>query len=483
MKFFKGLLIPAAVLSIFLTGCGGGSEEIAVMNEEPDLTAVEVQHAEAGSIKSELVYAGQVQPNETVDVTSKLSGQVESIFFDLGDKVNKGDVLFTLDKKDIQDQIKQLEAQLKISNASVSSAQTSLAQVNGGQSETQILSMKTALENAATALDNAKIQMDNAKLAVETSKANLDDVTKNYENMKVLYNAGTISKNDFDSVELGYTQAQKGYDQAVNSYNQAQLGLTQSQTAYDQAQESYNIYVNKITQENETSAKNGVNTAIASRQSVQTQLSILRSTLNDTSVRSPITGTISKKNISETNMVSAQSAPFTIVDMSKVTVDVQVSERVINLISQGQSVDVYIPTISDNVITGTIRNISPSADNTRTYPVKIEIDNSSGIIKPGMFAEIHFVESQKDNTIVVPRSTVIENESEKYIYVVSDGKAIKKVVVTGVDNGESIEILQGAEMGDNIIVKGQAYVTNGEDVNVVNGKEEEKAEETTSKEE
>ena len=305
--------------------------------------------------------------------------------------------------------------------------------------------------------------------------------------MKILYNAGTVTKSDFDSAELAYTQAQKAYDTARNSLANSQNALTTAQnslsqsensvkraeTAYEQAKENYNIYVNKTTGENRETAQAGVNSAVASKQSIQTQISILRSTLNDTAVKAPISGVITSKNISETNMVSAQSAPFVIEDMSKVTVDVNISEKLINVISQGQEVDVTIPTIGDYVIKGRIKTITPSADNTKTYPVKIEIDNGNGTIKPGMFAEIHFVESQKDNTIVVPRNTVLENGEDKYVYVIENGKAVKKNVETGVDNGDEIEIISGVSFGENIIVKGQSYVHDGSDVNIVGGSDTE----------
>ena len=477
MKRFRNLALSLVAVSMIFAGCGG--EEQATV--EITKTAVEAKVVEASTIKSELVYAGQVKPNDTVNVTSKVSGQVSKVNYDVGDTVKAGDVMFTLDQKDIQDQIKQLQAQLTASNASVDSAKVNLSHVDGGQSQSQELSLKTAVDNAEKSLSNIDVQIKNAQVSIETAKtqvdnakASLDNVTERYNNMKVLYNAGTITKNDFDATELSYTQAQKAYTQAQNSYTQAQNALSQAQiqkqqseTAYKQAKENYDIYVGKTTKENKETAQAGVNTAVASTEAIKTQISILQSTLSDTSVKAPISGVITTKNISETNMVSSQSAPFVIVDMSKVTVDVNVSEKLINVIKQGDVVDVTIPTIGDNVIQGRIKTITPSADSTNTYPVKIEIDNSDGSIKPGMFAEIHFVYSQKDNTVVVPRNTIIETLDSKYVYVVEDNKAVKKEVETGIDNGNEIEITSGVSFGENVIVKGQSYVEDGEEVNIV----------------
>lgn len=493
-RFLAASLLTASTIALGVTGCGGGDMEMP--QQEVKKAAVEAQEAGRDTIKSELVYAGEVKPNETVSVTSKISGQVSKVNYDVGDTVSAGEVMFTLDQKDIQDQIRQLQAQLNVSNASVNTARTQLSHVDGAANESQELTLKTAvtnaekgLENAKTDLENAKIGIENSKIAVEnakaaleTAKASLNNVTERYNNMKVLYNAGTVTKNDYDSAELAYTQAQKSYEQAQNSLTNSQNALTNAQnslsqkenavktseTAYNQARENYRIYTNKTTGENRETAQAGVNSAVASRESVQTQISILRSTLNDTAVKAPISGVITAKNISETNMVSAQSAPFVIEDMSKVTVDVNVSEKLINVIKQGDKVDVTIDAAEGKNIQGRIKSITPSADTTKTYPVKIEIDNADGTIKPGMFAKIHFVESEKKGTIVVPRNTVLENETEKYVFVIEDGKAVKKTVETGIDNGDQIEIISGVDFGENIIVKGQSYVTDGDEVNVVN---------------
>lgn len=543
----KKFILPLAVLSMILSGCNK-TEETA---EEVNLTPVEVQEMNNASIKKELVYAGQVKPNETVNVTSKLSGLVESVKYDVGDFVKQGDVLFTLDKKDIQDQIKQLEASLKVSDTSVESAKTGLNQVsNGGQVASSRLSLQSGVENAGTAVENAKKSLENAQNAVDNAqkvvdnaekamenaqksvdnaeksvngasiqldnaKISLDDIQKKYEDNKKLYDAGVISRSDFESIELARSQAQNAYNQAQNAYDQAtityeqsktsyeqsqtsyeqtQIAYKQSQTAYEQSQIAYNqavesygdakeslsIFENKTTSDNIASAQDGLNTAVASRDSVSTQLEIAKSTLNDTSVKAPISGYISAKNISETNMVSAQSAPYTIVDMSKVTVEVNVSEKIINLIKVGEKVDVVIPTIGDKIISGVIKTISPSSDTTKTYPVVIEIENSASSIKSGMFAEIHFVESEAKKAFVVPRNTVLENDKDKYVYVVEDGKAVKKVVSLGIDNGENIQILEGVGKGDKVVVNGQDYIIDGEEVRIIENTTAEKESESTT---
>ena len=84
MKHFRILTAFFLISSIIvsgITGCGGGEEAQAPV--EVKKTAVETQLAKSDTIKSELVYAGQVKPNETVNVTSKISGQVSKVNYDV----------------------------------------------------------------------------------------------------------------------------------------------------------------------------------------------------------------------------------------------------------------------------------------------------------------------------------------------------------------------------------------------------------------
>lgn len=219
MNIFKKLFVPVLISSLVLTGCGKDDEVLEEVQEE--LTAVVAEPAAAGVISKKRTYTGTVEPNETVNVTPKMSGIVSKVYYDIGDKVKKGDVIFTLDKDDIQDQIRQLESQLKVYDSSIKSAQISLEHVNGGQTQAQLLQYENAVKNASTALENAQI-------AVTTSKASLDDITVTYENKKSLYDAGVISKNEFDSTELAYTQAKNAYEQAQLSVQNAQTQLTQA---------------------------------------------------------------------------------------------------------------------------------------------------------------------------------------------------------------------------------------------------------------
>lgn len=478
----KKLILPMLILSIAfgsMTGCSSKKEEGAqqtVADENANLSAVEVMELQPDTISKELTYAGKIEANKTVNVTPKLSGRVAEIMVDKGDTVKAGQVLFTLDKSDLQDQIDSLNSQLNIASAGVSTAQEALRQAgNGGQTQNARLQLATAVDTAKKGVEASEEGVNNAKITLSNAESSYKDVEKKYSDYKQLYDGGVISKSDFDAVELGYTQAKNGLEQARIGLTTAQNTLERSQLSYEQAKQALEIYDNNTKADGAASAQKSVESAQASKNSVATSLQQAKDKLADTVITAPCSGVVSSKNVEVTNMVSAGGAPMTITDTSVVTVSVNVSETLINSIKNGDAVKVTVGSVSDEERVGKIQSVTGVADQTGTYPVKVEIDNKDGSLKPGMFASVSFVAEQNTNTFVVERNTVLENETEQYVYILDGADSVKRIVVeTGIDNGQYIEILSGVKAGDKIVVAGHDYLSDGERVNVVDSSKEEK---------
>ena len=139
--------------------------------------------------------------------------------------------------------------------------------------------------------------------------------------------------------------------------------------------------------------------------------------------------------------------------------------------------------VSELPLEGTVSTISPAAGQTGMYTVKVELDNADGIIKAGMMAEVNFTAEKAEDTIVLPRNAVITKEDETYVYVVKGGTAKKVMVELGIEAADTIEITKGLKDGDNVITKGQTYISDGEEVNVVNADVTETEEKAADKKE
>jgi len=483
----------ALCAAIFIVSAMSGCEESVEPRAEV-LVPVEVSLIQPGNIKNEMTYAGQLSAAESVNVMSRVTAKVVEIRFDVGDAVNKGDVLCKLDERDIQDQLKALTAQIEQAKQGIAQAENAVASVTGGQYQAQILQQETNLDSYDKQLENAKLMIQNAEIAIaqtenavesaekglNVAKSAYETTAAQFENTRVLYEAGLVAQNDFDRAKLGLdqaeaqvNQAEAGLKQAQSAREQAKKGLEQALLSYDtlvmakeSAGQGLDLTTGVVVSDNERAALLALESAKAGYNVLLTQQELLENTLTDTEIKSPISGVISYRSAKENEYVSSQLPPFVVMDLSKVYVDVRVSELIINSIKPGDTVDVTLNALGDTV-KGTVKTVSPAADQTGTFPVKIEIANDDLILKPGMFAEVRFIKEESAGTVVLPRNTVLSDENGFFVYIESDGRAVKTPVVTGIDNGREIEIISGLDVGSRVIVKGHDYVNNNERVNVV----------------
>lgn len=477
MKTVRAYAAIAVAVAVF-SGC---SETNVPTATQEVLTPVEVTVLSPGDIKKELIYAGQVSAAESVNVISKVTGKVLTTYFDVGDEVKVGDVLFKLDEKDIKDQQRQVEAQIAQAEQGIKTAENAVKTATGGQYQSQVLQQETSIENYSKQLENALIVLENAKTAISNAETGVENARKAFENTasqfestKILYGSGLVAQNDYDRAELGYEQAEAAYTQAEAALKQAQNGYAQAQISYetltmvqDRAKEGLSLTTSTVAEDNKRQAQLAVESAKAGRDILMIQKELIENTLKDTAVTSPISGIISGRNAKENEYVSNQAPAYTIVNIGSVYVDVKVSELIINNLHPGDEVDVILSALGSDAVKGKIYTVSPTADGTGTFPVKIEIENASGLLKPGMFAEIHFIKEQSSGALVLPRNTVLSDENISYVYVESGGYSVKTPVTVGIDNGRDIEIISGLKAGDRVITKGQSYVADNEKLNIV----------------
>ena len=423
MKKNYTALLLALTLTMSIMGCG---KKTVPEMPEPEQTAraIEVMTLSNTSIASEYTYSGKVAPNQEANVLSTVGGKVSQANYDIGQNVSKGAVMFRMDTADVENQINVLRASLTAVEAGITSAKTNLELVNGATMQSQIESAKTALENA---------------------KLNLDNVTTNYENNKVLFEAGILSETEMNQIQLSYDSAE---------------------VAYNQAEQNYDLVANQMPAENQRKAEDAYNSAVAQKASIEAQIKSAQKTISDATVTAPISGVITTKNIVSGTVLSQASPAYVITDMSKVKIDVAVTQQVINTLSVGQQVDVVLSAISQEPFKATITTINPVANVQGTYDVQVELNNSDGVLKVGMLAEVSFTKESAENTIVLPRSCVIEKDNEIYVYIEENGKAKKVLVTTGIDTGENIQITSGLEEGMNVVTRGQTYLNDGDAVQI-----------------
>jgi len=400
------IFILALIMSagILFSGCSQKSSPADSQQEIEDPIAVNVAKVEKSILESFSNLNGKVKPIQEVSIVPKVAGKVNRINFEVGDRVREGDVLFTIDDSDLRLQYKQAEAALALAKSGA---------------EQTVSSLKAALVAAETSLNNARL---------------------NLERMQQLYEAGAISKQALESAETGLKVAEEQYNSAKTSYDVALTGGTSGSVASTEAQ---------IKQ-------------------AQVALDIIKSQLENASVKSPISGVVATRDIDIGEMAGSGMPAMTIIDISAVTIDISVPESMINKIHENDTVDVLVQAVSDNPVQGRIMSISPTADQrTMSYPVKIKVNNEDGLLKGGMFAEIKLKADKAEDVIAVPVSSVVDESGKKFVYVVNGDKAEKREITIGFSNDASVQVLSGLNEGEIIVVKGQNQLTDGAIIRII----------------
>ncbi|NLP46806.1 MAG: efflux RND transporter periplasmic adaptor subunit [Epulopiscium sp.] len=296
---------------------------------------------------------------------------------------------------------------------------------------------EVAVRLAKKGIEQALNGMETATINYEITKENTQKALLDLERTKELYEQGAVSKSQLEQVELAASSAQSQLDTVQGQITQAKLGVQQAEEQLSQAEISY-------------------------RQAIDN--------LENTIVKAPMDGVISSLNVKKGQIVGNGQVAVTMVDMDKVYVQIDVIEDIVNRLQVGQEVAVTIPAAFEEEVKSEVSYISPTADiGSKLYSVKVYIDNPNKKVRPGMSGEVQLNMDQIDSVIVIKRNAVLDKEDELFVFVVENDRAVKKPVKIGLDTGDYVEIKEGLEEGEQVIVKGQHYVEDGIKVKVVGG--------------
>jgi RND family efflux transporter MFP subunit len=138
-------------------------------------------------------------------------------------------------------------------------------------------------------------------------------------------------------------------------------------------------------------------------------------------------------------------------------------------VSPGQRIAIHLD--SGNLdLQGVVTLVSPIVDETTgTVKVTAEIRDRPAGIRPGDFAQVKIVTERHAGAKLVPSRAVVEDEGKSVVYVVADGKAVRRVVQPGFVEGDDTEIRDGLAAGELVCVKGQRDLKDGQAVEILEG--------------
>ncbi|MDP4223316.1 MAG: efflux RND transporter periplasmic adaptor subunit [Bacteroidota bacterium] len=280
----------------------------------------------------------------------------------------------------------------------------------------------------------------------------------------------------FKTVRLGFMVAGKISYIAVNegqTISKDVLLASLDPANYEIAKELADIQVNQVQDEydrlklmhdNKSLSESDFAKITYGLQQAKAQQKLHLKNLADTKLYSPIDGVLLKK-LAETGEITSAGLPlFVVSDIRKVKVNAFVPESELHNIRIGQTAKVLLPSI-DKTYEGKIIEVGSAADpSTRSFSLKIEVDNPGMIIRPGMIAEVSLISGTGSETLIIPVAAVRHDYNDQsFVFVVDslNNKAFRRNVSLGNLSGDMIGITSGLNKNEIIVTGGQQKLVDG----------------------
>jgi HlyD family secretion protein len=392
--------------------------------EVTPVVSVKVAKAEKGSIAAQVVAVGTIWPREKADVGAKISAQIRKMPLLKNKVVRAGEVMAQLESRDLQAQRAEAIAALNEARANERSVVTGTIP-------------KTNAEDQK-ALNDARAKVNNAR--------------RLYERRRELYAQGGISQKDLEAAQLDLITAQDELRLEEQTVSLRGRSLNPNDRAL----------------------------AAAKTTEAQQHLATLDAQLSYATIRSPITGIVTDQYQYEGEFAAAGGKLVTIADTSTVIVKAPFSDTVAAELKPGDAASVVPTDTSAEEMKGQITLLSRSSDPTnRTVEVWVTLANGEGKLRANGAAQVTVMANSKNDAIIVPASAVTleaSNADEGTVMIV-DAKNVarERKVTVGVRAGDKIEITEGLQEGDTVVIEGNFALPDGTKVEIA--KDEEKKEE------
>ena len=390
----------------------------------PEVEVQRIRSISAASAPEGIVLnaTGYIVAAHKIEVAAKVVGKVKWIGVDKGDRVTEGQVLVRLEDDEYQAQLLQAKGNLV-------SLQAKLAEAVNGSRPEEIAAALANVRTAQSDLDNAKITLDRNRLLLKDGVVALqvvDDAQARYDN--ALHRVNSLQKS-YELVKLGPRQEQ--IDSLRGQVDQARGALVYAET-----------------------------------------------NLANTVIRAPVTGTILERAVEKGEFVTtsfvgdrgAKGYVVSLADLNDLQVELDIAQNDFAKLHAGQHGAVTTDAFPDRKYDGFIKEISPEANRQKaTVQVKVKVSQPDSYLRPEMNASVAFASDGKAGAPPAARRRSPSCSSPSAIrdgavFVLLDGKAIRRSVKTGATSPQGVRVEEGLVGGEDLILNPPQTLKNGDKV-------------------
>lgn len=449
--------MAAALTAVVLMASGCG------LNTANDGIAVTTAKVKLKPGVGDTLYTGAIKASQTMKVIPNTSARVVQVAAALGQKVEKGAILFKLDDSDFI--LQQAQAQ-----AAYEAQVANYEKTAGGGAEQAVITLRQSVDKAQNELADAQTAWERVKdtydrrIDIAPLQLAYDDASASYERMKTLNESGAEANVALSDAKTKMDTAKAQLDSMENTLKtnleSAESRLRNAKTALAAAQENLSVTVNKLNPENTKNAKAQMEQSLAA-------LEIAKKKVADTTITAPMTGVVAVKTVEEGDMISNQSAAMEIYDTSWVETEIFVTEGDLQGVFVGMGADIGVQA-TGQAVKGNVSEISPVADSsTGMFLVKLRADNTQNMLSAGMTVSVRLLPEEGSNTMLIPEAAIKQSEGSTWVFVIEGGKAVKKDVETRQGRNGYAEVTKGLEDGQRVIVSAGEEVEDGAAVSVI----------------
>ena len=486
-------IVGIILVSSMLFGCG----QEAVEETQTTEVLVEVQKAEMGSLSINSGFVGTIEASESVNIIPMAAGKVTDTFFEVGDMVEAGDILFKIDDEAAKLQKEQAELTLKSTKQSAAMNQNTNAinfysQAYNAQAaidtaEVGYKAVQRNLDDAEDALDDIDDMVDKTKstiAAYNQYKAIYDDETSTDEakdkaaasivfigtslgmdtsatDAASLAAVGPALTGSLGDLQSAKSQAKKGVDSLKDTKLTTGISLGQARQALQTICEIQAATGGQVLAD---SLQTGIDLAAIGVESAELALSFYE-------VTTPISGKIISKNVTTNGMASQQSVAYVVAQDDSMSTTFNVSEDVKNTLYIGKELVVER---NGKEFKGVVSEVANSVDSsTGLFTVKADVEADGEMLPNGVNVKINCETYKEDNVVVIPYDAVYYDSEGSYVYLNKAGKAVKTFVTCGIFDEENISITEGINPGDEVVVSWASNLADGCDLKISDGSKDE----------
>ncbi len=402
------LMTVVASASLLLSGCAGGPAGGGKTKKPP---LVQVQPAQHKTLSQRLQATGEIVATRAVTIRATVEGPIVFCPWREGDLVEAAP----------EGRAKLIEIDRELYRAERQGAQAAL----------------TVAE---------------AKLADLMAGARPEEIVQAKENVKKLEECARFTRSDLDRLQELVASGSVPRE----AVEKARVAFVTCQTQLVSAKERLAILMAGPT-------KTEIAVQQAAAAEAEARLAIASAKLAECLILVPFTGVVTEVYVQAGDLATVRAALLEMFDPNSLVVRFAVPEKQSTRLGHGAAATIRLDAYPERSFTGSISRIYPALDTTtRTRTVEMSLTSAPEDLVPGMFARVELAVREVEGATIVPASAVLTvGDGQEIVFVLSDGKAVRRKVRLGIEQDREVQVTEGVEAGEMVIVAGNEGLKDG----------------------